>query len=309
MINIPDSIKEKIPAALNGDAAATGVLFEWFRPRLYAHALRICGKSPFTKDVVQDTFISAFMHLSSLRDPSLFYPWLKRILVNNCYRLLSRERLTELTDHHLSNDLLLHSSIDEHFENISNKERIYEALRFLSDEVRSCVMLRYFTSIKSYVNIAEVLSIPVGTVRSRLSAAREKLSQHFICKDDADDNALRESQQWSGFYSDRWNKVYDDRHARNEFFNHLIPALNIRFTSGKSGTGREILEDEIDKDIFYGSRFTACDIATSGNITVMEGPNLNHPDYPDRCAPLTALILFRKNNKVEMVHIFDSRRP
>ena len=42
MIEFPDTIKQKTFAALNGDAAAMGSLFEWFRPRLYAHALRVC---------------------------------------------------------------------------------------------------------------------------------------------------------------------------------------------------------------------------------------------------------------------------
>ncbi|HKR06251.1 MAG TPA: RNA polymerase sigma factor [Bacteroidia bacterium] len=309
MIEIPDIIKIKTSAALNGDATAMGALFEWYRPRLHAHALRICGNTPLAQDAVQDTFIAAFTHLYSLRDAQLFYPWLKKILVNNCYQLLRKERSVEFTDSHLANDALLHRSIDEHFENISNSQRMYEALRFLSDELRSCVMLRYFSSVKSYEEIALVLGIPVGTVRSRLAAAREKLSEHFIGKDDADDAALKEAQQWSGFYSDRWNKVYDDQQARKEFFNHLIPALNIRFTSGKFGTGRNILEEEINNDLFYGSRFAANDIVSSGNITVMEGPNFNHPDYPDRCAPATALILFRKNDKVEVTHIFDSPRP
>ncbi len=308
MIEIPVSIKEKTTAALNGDASAMGTLFEWFRPRLYAHALRICGNTPAAQDAVQDTFSSAFTHLSSLRNAQLFYPWLKKILVNNCYLLLRKERFAELNDHHLTNDALLHRSIDERFDDISNSQRMYEALRFLSDELRSCIMLRYFSSIKSYEEIAKVLGIPVGTVRSRLAAAREKLSGYFIGKEDADDAALKEAQQWSGFYSDRWNKVYDDHRARNEFFNHLIPALTIRFTSGRFGTGRNILEEEIDNDMVYGSRFSTNNIMSSGNITVMEGPNFNHADYPDRCAPSTSLILFRKNDKVEIAQIFDSPR-
>lgn len=308
MIEIPAVIKEKTTEALNGDASALGSLFEWFRPRLYAHALRICGNSPVSQDAVQDTFISAFTHLSSLRDARLFYPWLKKILVNNCYLLLRRERYTAFSERYTSNDTMIQNSIDERFENISNAHRMHEALRFLSDELRSCIMLRYFSSIKSYEEIAKVLDIPVGTVRSRLAAARQKLTQQFMGSEDADDDALKEAKQWSRFYSDSWNKVYDDPGARNDFFNHLIPALTIRFTSGKYGKGRKILEEEIHNDLVFGSRFRANEITSSGNITIMEGPNLNHPDYPDRCAPSTSLILFRKNDKVEITQIFDSPR-
>ena len=309
MFEIPASIQEKTRAAVEGDVSAMGVLFEWYRPRLYAHALRICGNNPLAKDAVQDTFISAFTHLNVLRDASFFYPWLKKILVNNCYRLLRKESTVEFTDSHLKHGNFIHHELDERFENISNVQRMYDALRFLSEELRSCILLRYFSSIKSYEEIATVLGIPVGTVRSRLAAAREKLSLYFFRNDDAGDAAIKEAQQWSDFYTERWNKVYDDSGVRNEFFSHLIPALNIRFTSGRFGTGRSILEEEINNDLVYGSRFMACEIVSSGNLTVMEGPNFNHPDYPDRCAPQTSLILFRKGDKVEMAHIFDSRRP
>src|SRR5688572_11827990 len=153
MIEIPATIREKTSAALHGDASAMGVLFEWYRPRLYAHAMRICGNMPLAEDAVQDTFIAAFTHLSSLRNEHFFSPWLKKILINHCYNLLRKEQSVELTDRHLRNDSLLHQSIDEHFENISNRQRMYEALRFLSEELMSCVMLRYFSKFNSYEEI------------------------------------------------------------------------------------------------------------------------------------------------------------
>jgi len=308
MVEVPGTIKEKISMAVGGDAIAMGILFEWFRPRLYAHALRICGNTPAAQDAVQDTFISAFTHLTTLKDTGSFYPWLKRILVNNCYQLLRKEKFTPLTDHHLAADGMLHRSLEDRFENISNAHRMYEALRFLSDELRSCVMLRYFSSMNSYDDIAQVLGIPVGTVRSRLSAAREKLSSLFRKIEDAGDDAIREGLQWSGFYADRWNKIYDDMQARKDFFSHIHPLLSIRFTSGKTGTGRNILEQEVNNDLRYGSRFNIKEAVSSGNITVMEGPNLNHPDFPDRCAPATTLVLFRNQSQVQQLHIFDSHR-
>lgn len=309
MIEIPGSITARTAEALDGNDASFGTVFQFYRPRLHAHALRICGNTPVAQDAVQDTFISAFTHLSALRDSSLFYPWLKKILVNNCYLLLRKERSTEFTDHHLANDSLLHQSIDEHFENISNRQRIFDAMRFLSEELRSCLLLRYFSKYKSYEEIAVVLGIPVGTVRSRLAAAREKLTKLFISSDDADDIALKEAQKWSGYYFNQWNNLHDDLETRNEFYNHLHPLLNIRFTSGVQGIGRKIIENEINNDLFYGSRTTVNEVVSSGNVSVIEGVNTNHPSYPDRCAPSSVLVLFRKNEKVEVAHIFDSPRP
>ena len=79
MLALPPTIEEKTNAALQGDVSAFGSIFQWYNPRLYAHALRICGNTPLAQDAVQETFISAFIHRTSLRNPALFYPWLKLI--------------------------------------------------------------------------------------------------------------------------------------------------------------------------------------------------------------------------------------
>jgi RNA polymerase sigma factor (sigma-70 family) len=309
VIELPDSIKEKVIAGLHGDDAALGTAFQWYRPRLYAHALRICGNTPLAEDAVQDTFVSAFLHYRSLREADLFYPWLKRILANNCYQLLRKEKSVSLDDKLERNDAFIHQSIECSFENISCRQGLYHALRNLSDELRACLMLRYFCRFNSYHEIAKMLDIPVGTVRSRLSAAREKLTAHFASHEDASDKAIKESAVWSDYYSNQWSRLYDDAVVRNEMFDHLLPSLDIRFTSGKTGRGRKIIEREITDDLVYGSRFLVHEVVSSGNITILEGPNFNNEEYPDRCAPSMAMILFRKNEKVASLQIFDSPRP
>jgi RNA polymerase sigma factor (sigma-70 family) len=309
MFETPLSIEEQTKAALAGDSSALGVVFQFYRPRLHAHALRICGNMPVAQDAVQDTFISALTHLQSLRDSAVFYPWLKKILVNRCYRLLRKERTAGFDEEMERKDLLVRQSVEDKFEKAANLQQLYKTLMFLSDELKSCILLRYFSEYNSYEDIAMILGVPVGTVRSRLAAAREKLSALLIRTADSDDAALKEAQQWSGFYSDSWNRIYDDDQTRSTFFNHLIPALRIRFTSGKSGIGRNILEEEVNNDLYFGSRFLPKEIVSSGNLSIMEGPNVNHPDFPDRCAPATSIVIFRKNGKVETLQIFDSTRP
>jgi RNA polymerase sigma factor (sigma-70 family) len=308
MVEVSAAIREKTAAALSGDAAALGALFQWYRPRLHAHALRICGNTPSAQDAVQDTFISAFTHLSTLRDPSSFYPWLKRILVNTCYKLLRKEKFISPDDRLERRDLLVQASIDAHFEKISNQQRVHEGLRFLSEELRSCVMLRYFSSYSSYDDIARLLGIPVGTVRSRLAAAREKLHAIYSSHEDASEAAAKLSATWSHYYRQQWLGLYDDAQTRNVLFEHFSPSLLIRFTSGKAGQGRSILEKEIDNDLRFGSRFTISNVVSSGNLSVLEGPNFNHPDHPDRCAPHTAMVVIRDGDRAESVQIFDSAR-
>ena len=298
----------EIVADLNRDTAAIGTLFEFYKPRLYAHALRICGNTCNAQDALQDTFIAAFTHLNSLRQPKLFYPWLKRILINNCYQLLRKEKFTPLDERGMPNDLCVRENIDTHFENISNQQSIFEALRHLSDELRSCVMLRYFSSFNNYTDIASLLHIPVGTVRSRLSAAREKLAQLYCRYDDAGAKTLQQAKQWSAYYQLLWTRVYDDATIRNELFNHLHPMINIRFTSGKTARGRNIIEKEVNDDLQFGTRFNATMITSCGDISLVEGVNSNTKEFPDRCPPSSVFVLIRKNERVDSFHLFDAHR-
>jgi RNA polymerase sigma factor (sigma-70 family) len=309
MLKVPPPIEDKTSAALQGDASAFGTLFQWYNPRLYAHALRICGNTPLAKDAVQETFLSAFLHRASLRNPALFYPWLKRILANHCYRLLSKEKACGATDHCIEKkDIIIQQSIEENFEKTANHQWLYVALSQLSDELRACVMLRYFTNFKSYYDIAIILGIPIGTVRSRLSAAKEKLLSCYKTFNDAADNALNESKQWSKYYYYLWGNLYDNSNVRNEFIHHMHPSMLVRFTSGKMGKGRSLLESAIDDDIRHGSQLCLDDVNSSGDVTIISGVNKNSQEHPAHCPPSTVVVLFRHHDKIEISHIFDSPR-
>ncbi|MGE5313632.1 MAG: RNA polymerase sigma factor [Acidobacteriota bacterium] len=308
LIEIPPRIREHTRAAVCGDAAAVGIVFQWYRPRLHAHALRICGHTQLAQDAVQDAFISAFTHLSALRDPDVFYPWLRRILINTCYRMMKKERPGDEYESPAARRAVFLQSAETFADLDESRERMHGALQHLSEELRSCVLLRYFSRFSSYDTIALVLGIPVGTVRSRLAAAREQLARRYLAAEDATGRALVEAQQWNDYYRELWLKLYDDDRARREMLDHHAPSLLVRYTSGKTSVGRSIIAKEIRDDLRYGSRFCVDEANTSGNVTVVEGRNTNPPEYPDRCAPSTVFVLFRTKGRIGVFHFFDSPR-
>jgi len=310
MVKMTDNteIQQRLKEAKSRDTSAMAFLFQLYRPKLYAHALRLVG-NPMAQDVVQDTFISAYTHISSLRDESLFYPWLKKILLNNCFLALRKEKSALKYRLALPDDTHIEESTEQRLENTVNTQQIYSALSNLSSELRSCVLLRYFSNFGSYEEIALILGIPIGTVRSRLAAARQKLYATYSHYNDKQNKAYTESKQWSEYYLQIWEKFYDDPNVRNEFIRQLHPAVHIRYTSGSSATGRVLLEKEFDNDLMYGSRFLVKDVNSCGNISVMEGINTNSPEYPDRCPPSSVIVLFRNNDKlIDACNIFDSPR-
>lgn len=301
-------IQQRVKEAVCGDSQSMAFLFQLYRPLLYAHALQMVG-NPMAHDVVQDTFISAFTHISSLRNGAVFYPWLKKILLNNCYLTLRKEKSVQNYRLAIPKDAYVEESIEQSIDKTANTQQIYSALSGLSAELRSCVLIRYFSNFRSYEEIALILGIPIGTVRSRLAAAREKLYTTYSHYNDKQNKAFMEAKQWSEYYLQLWEKFYDNPDARNEFITQLNPALHVRYTSGNSGTGREILEKEFNNDLLYGSRFQVKDVNSCGNISVMEGINTNSPEYPERCAPSSVIVLFRKNdNMIDACNIFDSPR-
>jgi RNA polymerase sigma-70 factor (ECF subfamily) len=302
-------LKDLAEAAKRRDTAAINVLFEYFMPALYARALRICGNTPLAQDVVQDTLIIAYQNLSKLREPAAIYSWLVKILLNTCYRQMNKDRYRQDKLAALPSESSIISSVDAHLDSAADQQLLFQSMSHLSDELNSCILLRYFSDFTSYEDIAAILGIPVGTVRSRLAAAREKLIKKFQSRDDAGDKYLHESRTWSAYYKEIWKSLYDDGRVRDQFYHHLNPLLDIRFTSGKRGQGRKILEYEISQDLVCGTRFEVEEVISSGSISIIQGTNLFTPDFPNRCAPQSVFVLFRKDAQVEQLHIYDSSRP
>ena len=144
--------------------------------------IQIVGSHDEAEDVVQDSFVQAYVKLGTFQGNSKFFTWLYRIAFNNA---LSRRRRKR-------NDLSIEQSrevtgsdpedrLEPPDEPLLREERVsvvHLALGQLSDEHRHILVLREMEEM-SYEEIAELLSINIGTVRSRLSRARNQLKIHL----------------------------------------------------------------------------------------------------------------------------------
>jgi RNA polymerase sigma-70 factor, ECF subfamily len=167
-----------IQAALTGNSEAFGVLVERYQDRLYSCVVNVVNHPDEAEDVVQESFIQAFLKLDTFQQSSQFFTWLYRIAFNNA---LSRRRRHR---HKLSLDQAQEVSGSEptaksetpDFQIIQreNVSQLRDALQRLSEDHRSILVLRELEET-SYEDIAEILDISIGTVRSRLSRARAAL--------------------------------------------------------------------------------------------------------------------------------------
>lgn len=167
-----------IDQALAGDRAAFTRLVETNQDRLFASMLQVTGSPDEAEEAVQEAFIRAFIKLDTFQRNSQFFTWLYRIAFNTALTRRRRKRAKISLDHSSESARLEVVDRGEPVdEPILRRERVAlvrTAMETLTDEHHSILVLRELQGF-SYEEIAEVLEISIGTVRSRLSRARRQL--------------------------------------------------------------------------------------------------------------------------------------
>jgi len=145
-------------------------------PTLY-HISKSILKNDFDcADAVQEAILKAFVKLDTLKDEKLFKTWLCRILINECYKIAkSRKAVTPL-------DEIEHIASDE-----ARDIGLYDAIMKLDSKRRLVVTLHYVDGF-SVAEVARILKIPQGTVKSRLNKARAELKLSLEESEKEEDN-------------------------------------------------------------------------------------------------------------------------
>ncbi len=183
-----------ITNCLKGDAAAFGELVRRYQERVYHTAYRLIGNAEDAQDVAQETFINAYQSLDGFKGNASFFTWLYRIAVNTAISHKRKRRLALVRMDGGQNGQTASEPADASetsrpghaLEQAEEESRVRRALDRLSPEHRAVLMLKEMEDQK-YEEIAEVLNVPVGTVRSRLHRARMELRE--ILEQDATEHA------------------------------------------------------------------------------------------------------------------------
>jgi RNA polymerase sigma-70 factor (ECF subfamily) len=171
-----------IDETLAGNTAAFGDLVRKYQDRLFHSISHVLGSAQDAEDVVQESFVQAFLKLESFKRTAAFYTWVYRIAFNTAISLRRRKSARISIDH-------LHSETgeeppdpgpppDDRMRQQERSEQVQTALAGLAEEHRIVLVLREMDDL-SYEAIAEILDVPVGTVRSRLHRARSQLKEHL----------------------------------------------------------------------------------------------------------------------------------
>jgi len=167
--------------AVAGDAEAVRELVERHQARIIAFLYRLCGCGEQALDLAQETFLSMHRHLASFRQESRFSTWLHAIALNHARAAGRRRRPAPSLDAVAADGSRLVAEpaaagppVSAGLEQEDLARRLAAALDRLDDRYREVVVLADMHDC-SYEEIAATLSIPVGTVRSRLHRGRTEL--------------------------------------------------------------------------------------------------------------------------------------
>lgn len=177
---------ELIAESQKGDHDAFGSLMKLYKDRVFNTALRYVGNWAIAEELTQDIFISVYRNIGGFKGESKFSTWLYRVTVNhakNRIGYLSRKgyyKSDELSDNTGGDgSWSLAGRTSGPGEYAEDKELIgilMECFKKLSDNDRRIITLKDFEGL-NYDEIAGALAINIGTVKSRLSRARERLKE------------------------------------------------------------------------------------------------------------------------------------
>ena len=161
-----DVMSLDVKRAKRGDKDAFCNLIRINKISMYRVAKSILSKEEDVEDAVSEAILKAYKNIKSLKDESFFKTWLIRIVINES-NTLYKKRSREIS---VENEHFVNLQVNDKYKDVT----LYNAINALDDDLRTTTILFYFEDMK-YRDIAKVLDIKEGTVKSRLSRAKEKL--------------------------------------------------------------------------------------------------------------------------------------
>ena len=172
-----ESDEELIKHVLDGDKDLFRELVERHKNIVFSSLVRLCGNRELAEELTQETFVKAYTHLARFRFEARFSTWLVQIAANTASSYFSSRGFRErqravLFDHDLPAGQF--ESAERQLELQSRLARYWRAIEKLDDRLREVLLLCGIEG-NPYDEVAELLGVPVGTVRSRLNKARQEM--------------------------------------------------------------------------------------------------------------------------------------
>jgi RNA polymerase sigma-70 factor (ECF subfamily) len=179
---VSDEDRQLIADCLSGRRDAFGELVTRYQARLYNAAIRLVENPEDAADVVQDAFLNAYQSLHTFKGDAEFFTWLYRIAFNTAISLKRKKRTAVSLDAVGPDGGIDPDDPSDYIkpgaalERSEEETQLQDAMNRLSHEHREVLVMKDIDGLK-YEDIAEILAVPIGTIRSRLHRARLELRE------------------------------------------------------------------------------------------------------------------------------------
>ncbi len=140
------------------------------RIKMYKTAIAILKNEDDANDAIQEALMSAYKSYYGLREKAYFSTWIIRILINKCYDIINKNKKIAFID-----DSITQNTTGEN-DNYDVENSLEWVLNKIDKDLKDIVVFYYYDEL-SVSEIANILEIPQGTVKSRLSRAREQIGK------------------------------------------------------------------------------------------------------------------------------------
>ena len=299
---------ELVRAAQHGAVECLGALLGRHRAGMLAAALSVLGHRPEAEDAVQEAQLIAMRRIGDLRDPAAAGPWLRAIARNACraqaraVREIPVDRLDDLVRPAADGDP--GRAVERH----ATRDWVWHAVHELTPALRLVAMLRYFTAVHTYDQIAAVCGVPVGTVRSRLSQARAKLAEALLATADvAHDDAAALERARRREAEEMLAAAHRGRYAE-VLAQTWSPAVETMWGGGVVTRGQDPLVRAMYDDIADGVGYRLADIVAGRDIVILQTDLSNPPDDPFHCPPSAMWVEHLHDGLVSRLRLFHPPR-
>lgn len=294
-----------------GETGALGLLLARHEAPMRAVALSLLGYGPDAQDAVQDAALTALRRIGDVRDPAAVGAWLRAVVRNASRMRLRAARETpgldgldnlRPRDHELSHPEQL---IEQH----AMRDWIWQAVEELPPRLRVVLMLRHFSGITTYEQIAAACGIPVGTVRSRLNQARGKMARVLLstASQSHDDASVRteESRQEAVATLEASERGGPLPRELSELWPADTELVGDLSRHGEHTHPTPVMERTLEKGVRQHLRH----VVASRDITIWEMAVTNPVGVANPCPPTLAWLMFREKGRVRRLRLLFPEPP
>ena len=176
-----EEISSLVIKAKNGDNTAFDRLYYLTQQEVWFTCISLLKNETHAEEIMQNTYVTAFLKLNTLEENAKFPVWVKKIAVNKCKDFFKAKQELQLDDEILENysETSEITIPEEYITDNENRRIILEIMQNTLSQVQYRAVFMYYFDEMSITEIAEVEDCPAGTVMSRLNLARAKMKGNF----------------------------------------------------------------------------------------------------------------------------------